>query len=160
MHTSSTLMLAHGVNQPAMALLKPGGALQPDSEPAPAVLTHAPEPAALASAAESRVCSVCTITFAKYTCPRCFVAYCGLGCYKRHGQGCTEAFYRDQVMESLETAQGLGGVVGLPTAMLKWRCFKWPGGWKGWILEEAVQEGWILEAVPEEKAVAAQQEED
>ena len=36
----------------------------------------------------------CVRAAAAYTCPRCNAPYCGLDCYKRHGQHCTEAFYR------------------------------------------------------------------
>ena len=48
-----------------------------------------------------RVCHVCQREVSKYQCPRCNAPYCSLPCYKRHGQGCTESFYKDQVAGEL-----------------------------------------------------------
>ncbi|CDI98460.1 zinc finger HIT domain containing protein 2 [Echinococcus multilocularis] len=41
-------------------------------------------------------CKICTSKSAKYTCPRCFINYCSLACYRdrRHGK-CSEEFYRE-----------------------------------------------------------------
>ena len=36
----------------------------------------------------------CQKNFSKYTCPRCNLQYCCLDCYKKHGDRCTEGFYR------------------------------------------------------------------
>ena len=36
----------------------------------------------------------CTTATARYTCPRCRAPYCGLDCYRCHGDACTESFYR------------------------------------------------------------------
>ena len=51
----------------------------------------------------SRVCGVCTVNFARYKCPRCSAAYCSLPCYKRHGERCTEGFYKEQAKEQLQS---------------------------------------------------------
>ena len=51
----------------------------------------------------SRVCGVCTVNFARYKCPRCSAAYCSLPCYKRHGERCTEDFYKEQAKEQLQS---------------------------------------------------------
>ncbi|VDM19179.1 unnamed protein product [Hydatigera taeniaeformis] len=41
-------------------------------------------------------CKICVSKRAKYTCPRCFINYCSLNCYRdrRHGK-CSEQFYRE-----------------------------------------------------------------
>ena len=53
--------------------------------------------------APSDVCSVCSKQFSKYRCPRCFVAYCGVACYKSHNSsGCAEAFYRECAVDHLK----------------------------------------------------------
>ncbi|DBA99918.1 TPA: hypothetical protein ACH3X1_013802 [Trebouxia sp. C0004] len=51
------------------------------------------------------ICKVCQQQWSKYTCPRCNLQYCSLECYKKHGQQCTETFYRDNVTAHLESAQ-------------------------------------------------------
>jgi len=38
----------------------------------------------------------------KYTCPRCCTPYCSLGCYKNHGERCTEGFARDNLTSALK----------------------------------------------------------
>lgn len=50
-----------------------------------------------------RNCGVCLTEMAKYSCPRCFLTYCSLPCFKTHGEQCTELFYKDQVEEALST---------------------------------------------------------
>jgi len=50
----------------------------------------------------TRVCLVCTRQMAKYTCPRCNVPYCSLGCYKSHDERCTERFAKDNVSAALK----------------------------------------------------------
>eukprot|EP01089_Gocevia_fonbrunei_P013202 TRINITY_DN3319_c0_g2_i1.p1 TRINITY_DN3319_c0_g2~~TRINITY_DN3319_c0_g2_i1.p1 ORF type:complete len:217 (-),score=27.99 TRINITY_DN3319_c0_g2_i1:23-673(-) len=50
-----------------------------------------------------RVCLVCKRQFSKYTCPRCNLSYCSLECYKQHGEGCTEIFYKTNAIESLKS---------------------------------------------------------
>ena len=47
------------------------------------------------------VCRVCARDYAKYTCPKCAAPYCSLGCYRRHGAGCTERFYEAEVRDEL-----------------------------------------------------------
>jgi hypothetical protein len=49
-----------------------------------------------------RVCHVCQRQAALYTCPRCEAPYCSTACYQSHGESCTEAFFRDQVVEELQ----------------------------------------------------------
>ncbi|KAL3931670.1 MAG: hypothetical protein SGPRY_001027 [Prymnesium sp.] len=51
--------------------------------------------------AAARVCAVCTTRFSQYKCPRCAAAYCSLGCYRAHGEHCTEAFYAEQAKTEL-----------------------------------------------------------
>ncbi|CAM9196951.1 unnamed protein product [Choristocarpus tenellus] len=51
--------------------------------------------------AHVRICSVCTRSAACYTCPRCSIGYCSSSCYKTHGIGCTEAFFRDHIEKEL-----------------------------------------------------------
>lgn len=48
-------------------------------------------------------CRICLCQEAKYSCPRCNVIYCGLGCYQSpaHSQ-CSEAFYKDWVQSELK----------------------------------------------------------
>ncbi|KAL6077103.1 HIT-type domain-containing protein [Balamuthia mandrillaris] len=50
----------------------------------------------------TKPCRVCHKETARYTCPRCNLQYCSLACYKIHGQTCTEAFYRESVVEGLK----------------------------------------------------------
>lgn len=46
-------------------------------------------------------CFVCE-EIPKYTCPRCSIHYCSLGCYKNEKhQQCSEAFYKEQVCNSI-----------------------------------------------------------
>jgi hypothetical protein len=42
-------------------------------------------------------CTICKAKASKYTCPRCFLRYCGVTCYQQHGTQCTESFYKEQV---------------------------------------------------------------
>ena len=53
--------------------------------------------------AAARVCGVCTTRFSQYKCPKCALAYCSLGCYKRHGEHCTESFYAEQAQRELRS---------------------------------------------------------
>ncbi|XP_053305748.1 zinc finger HIT domain-containing protein 2 [Spea bombifrons] len=52
------------------------------------------------------VCSLCLSGPGRYTCPRCNAPYCSLACYRgpRH-ETCSEAFYRDSVLEVLRAEQ-------------------------------------------------------
>ncbi|GFO25565.1 Zinc finger hit domain-containing protein 2 [Plakobranchus ocellatus] len=47
-------------------------------------------------------CKMCFKAVAKYTCPRCNMSYCSLPCYQseKHS-GCSEAFYKDCVVDEL-----------------------------------------------------------
>ncbi|NXS75186.1 ZNHI2 protein, partial [Pandion haliaetus] len=56
----------------------------------------------MAAAGEGEPCGLCGAAAAPYTCPRCNRRLCSLGCYRGHG-GCAEAFYREQVLQALET---------------------------------------------------------
>lgn len=48
------------------------------------------------------VCNMCSVSIAKYTCPRCNVRYCSVDCYKsRSHLECSELFYQRCVTESL-----------------------------------------------------------
>lgn len=57
---------------------------------------------AAAGEEEQPPCGLCGAAAAPYTCPRCNRRLCSLGCYRGHG-GCAEAFYREQVLQALET---------------------------------------------------------
>ncbi|CAN0422203.1 unnamed protein product, partial [Pylaiella littoralis] len=63
----------------------------------------------------AKVCSVCARASADYTCPRCLIGYCSSTCYKAHGSGCTEGFFRGHVeretrlREEGAIEQGVGG---------------------------------------------------
>ena len=48
-------------------------------------------------------CAFCSVTFSKYSCPKCNVLYCSLKCYRspRHVD-CSEKFYKEAVKEELE----------------------------------------------------------
>ena len=54
-------------------------------------------------------CGVCGKGSGRYQCPRCGVVYCGVRCYKGHGE-CTEEFYKGLVGEYLkEKCEGAEG---------------------------------------------------
>ncbi|KAI9337787.1 hypothetical protein BDR26DRAFT_863554 [Obelidium mucronatum] len=48
-------------------------------------------------------CAICTTAPFKYTCPKCFLQYCSLACYKHqtHSQ-CSESFYKDNIQQEME----------------------------------------------------------
>ncbi|KAI9479435.1 hypothetical protein BX667DRAFT_536480 [Coemansia mojavensis] len=54
-------------------------------------------------ALQPKPCEICTKPRAKYSCPKCKIAYCSLSCYrdKKH-EGCTESFYKNQVEEAVK----------------------------------------------------------
>lgn len=57
----------------------------------------------------SRLCGLCSVQFAAYTCPRCNVPYCSLVCYKGDAHGdCAEAFYRAEMETQLRTQTASG----------------------------------------------------
>jgi len=48
-------------------------------------------------------CKICLASLAKYACPRCNLAYCSVPCYQSEAHAsCSEAFYKDWVMEELK----------------------------------------------------------
>lgn len=50
------------------------------------------------------ICGLCSVQFAKYTCPKCGVRYCNLACYKGDAHGdCAETFYKDEFMDGLKS---------------------------------------------------------
>ncbi|XP_059162073.1 zinc finger HIT domain-containing protein 2-like [Physella acuta] len=55
------------------------------------------------SSSPSIICKLCLNADAKYTCPRCNISYCSVQCYQseKHG-GCSEAFYKDWVLNELK----------------------------------------------------------
>ena len=55
-----------------------------------------------------RVCVVCREKVAPYLCPQCNIPYCSVGCYRTHGEGCTEDFYRRHVCRNSMPADGDG----------------------------------------------------
>ena len=44
----------------------------------------------------------CARQYARYTCPRCNVAYCSLACYKQHSDSCTSQFQREHATGELQ----------------------------------------------------------
>ncbi|WVO15329.1 hypothetical protein L204_102985 [Cryptococcus depauperatus] len=54
------------------------------------------------SVQQPRACGICRKNDSKYTCPRCNVAYCSLGCFRNelHAQ-CSEPFYKATVLDSI-----------------------------------------------------------
>ena len=60
------------------------------------------EPADIAP--RSGVCGVCGMQFAKYSCPRCNLRYCGTACYRSDQHAtCSEAFYKNEFMAELNS---------------------------------------------------------
>jgi hypothetical protein len=51
----------------------------------------------------SVLCRVCNSNKAQYSCPRCQCAYCGVECYRKHGSTCTEAFFREHVLQHVKS---------------------------------------------------------
>ena len=45
------------------------------------------------------LCLVCKGSSTKYCCPKCFIPYCSLNCYRSHSNECSEAFYKDRISE-------------------------------------------------------------
>ncbi|PRP82120.1 hypothetical protein PROFUN_10328 [Planoprotostelium fungivorum] len=50
-----------------------------------------------------RVCRVCHKNTSKYTCPKCNLPYCSAQCYKNHNDGCTNEFWKENVMSELQS---------------------------------------------------------
>ncbi|TDH73112.1 hypothetical protein CCR75_004263 [Bremia lactucae] len=66
-------------------------------------VSHLPaECPSISNASLVRVCRVCTTREARYTCPRCNIPYCSVGCYAPHGQDCTEQFYENHVRNEMQ----------------------------------------------------------
>ena len=42
---------------------------------------------------------------AKYKCPKCWIPYCSVACYQRHGPTCTESFYRTRVLQEMNVGR-------------------------------------------------------
>ena len=68
------------------------------------IATAPPADAPLFTSA-ARVCAVCTREYSRYKCPRCAIAYCGLDCYRAHGERCTEGFYKEQAERELRATR-------------------------------------------------------
>ncbi|KAH9491879.1 hypothetical protein Btru_029762 [Bulinus truncatus] len=48
-------------------------------------------------------CQICLLSKSKYTCPRCNLSYCSVPCYQSEKHvGCSEAFYKDWVVNELK----------------------------------------------------------
>jgi hypothetical protein len=75
------------------------------TRPTDELLLHDEGDAAQVRGPVQRICHVCQRARAQYTCPRCQAPYCTVDCYKAHSGSCTEAFYRDQVLEGLKEQQ-------------------------------------------------------
>ena len=46
---------------------------------------------------------VCGEKESQYTCPRCNARYCCVNCFQKHGGRCTEGFYKEQVLDELQS---------------------------------------------------------
>lgn len=71
-----------------------------------------------AASAVSRVCGGCQRQVAKYTCPRCNVASCSLGCYRSHSASCTRSFTEDAVRTERDIDAALKAGLGRTRAVL------------------------------------------
>ncbi|TYZ57721.1 hypothetical protein PybrP1_006296 [[Pythium] brassicae (nom. inval.)] len=80
------------------------GALRTTIAASPVVALHnknqGGDGAAIFAASAARVCRVCAQHAARYTCPRCNAPYCGVPCFQRHGDACTERFYESLVRDT------------------------------------------------------------
>ncbi|KAG3198134.1 hypothetical protein PC128_g6256 [Phytophthora cactorum] len=56
-----------------------------------------------------RVCRVCTMQEARYTCPRCNTPYCSVDCYRSHGESCTEQFFESHVRSEMQFSSNARG---------------------------------------------------
>ncbi|CAI5731455.1 unnamed protein product [Hyaloperonospora brassicae] len=74
--------------------------LRPSSAAAAPLLVS--EGPSLTNASLARVCHVCTLREARYTCPRCNMSYCCVDCYRAHGQSCTEPFFESHVRSEMQ----------------------------------------------------------
>lgn len=58
------------------------------------------------SSSEETCCGVCLQNKSRYICPRCFLPYCSVACYREHSTDketqCTEKFYENKVQEVLK----------------------------------------------------------
>nr|XP_021156614.1 LOW QUALITY PROTEIN: zinc finger HIT domain-containing protein 2 [Columba livia] len=61
-------------------------------------------------------CGLCGAAAAPYACPRCKRRLCSLRCYRAHG-GCSEAFYREQVLHTLRSPGSPPALPGLGDAL-------------------------------------------
>ncbi|KYR01589.1 hypothetical protein DLAC_01590 [Tieghemostelium lacteum] len=50
-----------------------------------------------------KLCKICSKQFSVYSCPRCFISYCSLNCYKNHNERCTTEFLESQIIENLQS---------------------------------------------------------
>mmetsp|Transcript_11881 Transcript_11881/g.13782 ORF Transcript_11881/g.13782 Transcript_11881/m.13782 type:complete len:337 (-) Transcript_11881:43-1053(-) len=50
---------------------------------------------------KNRICQVCARKESKYKCPKCNVSYCTVDCYRSHGTGCTEKFFKKHVKDEM-----------------------------------------------------------
>ncbi|XP_072514462.1 zinc finger HIT domain-containing protein 2 [Salminus brasiliensis] len=74
--------------------------------------------------AAPRPCGLCLSKPSCYTCPRCNVPYCGLGCYRGPAHsGCSEEFYKECVSEELKRCGEMGeeGRAGMQEILLRLR---------------------------------------
>ncbi|OQS07901.1 hypothetical protein THRCLA_00107 [Thraustotheca clavata] len=71
------------------------------------ISVHESSSIGLSNASSLRVCGVCHEKESKYTCPRCNLVYCGVACYKKHGEACTEHFYKSHVESEMKLNQNV-----------------------------------------------------
>uniref|UniRef100_A0A6B2L7Y5 HIT-type domain-containing protein n=1 Tax=Arcella intermedia TaxID=1963864 RepID=A0A6B2L7Y5_9EUKA len=62
---------------------------------------------------------ICKKSKKKYQCPRCNLPYCSLACYKVHGEHCVEAFYQENVLETLKATKATSQDKAKITQILK-----------------------------------------
>jgi hypothetical protein len=51
----------------------------------------------------------CARQYARYTCPRCNLAYCALACYKQHSESCTSQFHKEHAAGELQGVRAEDG---------------------------------------------------
>nr|XP_039270938.1 zinc finger HIT domain-containing protein 2-like [Styela clava] len=60
----------------------------------------------VAISALQKQCGICKEAAGKYTCPRCNVSYCSLGCFKHQTHsGCSESFYKDCFVQEMKQSR-------------------------------------------------------
>eukprot|EP00953_Heterococcus_sp_UTEX-ZZ885_P038717 19872-Heterococcus_DN1.PRE.5 len=101
----ASLHIVMSSNAPITVRARPGQVITTKTDrPGVQVKAQADNEAAV-GAAVRRICGVCSKAVAPYVCPRCHIAYCCGTCYRKHGEGCTEAFFRARVEDEIQARE-------------------------------------------------------